>query len=381
MNGDRPEISLYFHIPFCTRKCDYCHFYVIPDKDPFKKQLMHSLHQEWLSWLPEIQNKTVTTIYFGGGTPSLLGAEAIGKIVEWIRCSSVCLSPDLEITLEANPENISRHLMEQFFEVGVNRISIGIQSFNDDLLKILSRQHSAQKAIEAILHTAESGLTNISIDLMYDLPSQSLESWMETLSTACSLPITHLSLYNLTIEPYTSFYKKRDALKTLLPEPESSLAMYESAVDKLQEQGLMQYEISAFAKANFQSRHNMGYWKSRPFLGFGPSAFSYWGGKRFRNVANLNRYSQKLEDGESPVDFEEELSGEAKKRELVAVQLRMISGVDLVHFQEVHGMLDEAIMNDLERLHHEGFLARKHSHYSLTKQGILFYDTVATELV
>lgn len=379
--SDSPElISLYFHIPFCTRKCDYCHFYVLPDKDPFKLQLLEGLRLEWLKNLPLLQDKQIASIYFGGGTPSLFGPEAIGKVLSWIS-SSVPLAGNIEITLEANPENITLELMRQYASVGINRVSIGVQTFDEQLLKTLGRLHSDTKAKQAITLTAEAGIKNISIDLMYDLPGQSLTHWQSTLNQAVSLPISHLSLYNLTIEPHTVFFKIRDKIAKKLPDEETSLAMYETAVDTLQSHGLMQYEISAFCSSGAQSKHNVGYWTARPFLGFGPSAFSYWAGSRFRNVANLSKYHRALMEGLSPVDFEEKLDVDAHLRELLTIRVRLTEGVDLENFQAEHGKLGQDVLLTVERLVRESFLDKSGSRVRLTRKGILFYDTVAAELV
>lgn len=342
---------------------------------------MAGLQLDWQLWLSEIKDKQIQSIYFGGGTPSLLGPERTFQLLEWIRRSGAVLASDLEVTLEANPEHVTLQLMQHYFQAGINRVSMGIQSFDDSLLSILSRTHKANKAIDAIENTVASGLTNLSIDLMYDLPTQQLDSWRDTVKRASELPITHLSLYNLTFEPYTSFYKHRERLTALLPDPDLSLAMYETAVEIFEKSGLKQYEISAFAKEGFQSKHNTGYWLGRPFLGFGPSAFSYWNGKRFCQIANLNRYVELLEAGKSTVDFEEELMGEAKRRELFAVQLRMVSGVDSEEFQKKHGGLEADILQELAILEEQGLLIHREGVYTLTKKGILFYDTVAAELI
>jgi oxygen-independent coproporphyrinogen-3 oxidase len=216
---------------------------------------------------------------------------------------------------------------------------------------------------------------------MYDLPEQTLMHWQQTLSAIRELPITHLSLYNLTIEPHTLFFKKKTLLAKLLPDEETSLKMYEKAVHALAQQGLQRYEISAFAKPGYESQHNTGYWTARPFLGFGPSAFSYWGGKRFRNVAHLNRYCQALKKGESPIDFEEKLDDIASRRELLVIRLRLCEGVDLTRFQQNHGALDSETHKTLADLILQGLIRKAQDHLFLTPRGILFYDTVASELI
>lgn len=369
------KISLYFHIPFCTKKCSYCHFYVLPDKDPLKKLLMEGFKLEWERIQPLIKDKKIETIYFGGGTPSLLGPDYIGQILEWV-------NPDrrVEITLEANPENITKELMQKYLQVGINRISIGIQTLDNQLLKRLGRLHDATKAINAVHDTFAAGIENISVDLMYDLPNQNIIMWENTLLQIINLPISHLSLYNLTIEPHTLFFKQKHLLEKEIPDDETSLQMYEMAIHILS-QKLNQYEISAFAKPGFHSHHNIGYWIGRPFFGLGPSAFSYYENKRFRNIANLKTYHQLLLKGKSPVDFEEELEPISRRRELLAIHLRLIEGVDLSKFEELHGKLDRDTQATLEKLEKEGFIRREQNHVRLTKRGCLFYDTVAVEII
>lgn len=381
LNPHTDAISLYFHVPFCTHKCGYCHFYVIPNKEPHKKLYMESLEKEWLLRAPELKNKKIISIYFGGGTPSLLGAEYLHKILHWVQRDVDFDKLQTEITLEANPENVTSASMHEYAQAGVNRVSLGIQTLNDSLLKTLERTHNGEKAIQAVYDTRDAGIFNITVDLMYDLPRQTLPIWQDTLSKIHELPIQHLSLYNLTIEPHTTFFKHQDQLKKQLPDPEMSLKMYEMAQEMLNNDQLNQYEISAFAKVGYQSKHNTGYWKARPFLGLGPSAYSYWEGKRFRNIANLNRYANLLKDGTFPVDFEEKLDPLASLRELFAIRIRLMEGVNLEDFTTHYGKLDQETWDNLKKLEQQGYLERDSQTIRLTKHGILFYDTVAVELI
>lgn len=372
------NFSLYYHIPFCTRKCDYCHFYVLPDRESEKALLMEGFKREWQTWLPQFRGKKLSSLYFGGGTPALLGPERIAEIISWVQES---FPETVEVTLEANPDSLSPPLLNAYRKAGINRLSIGLQTLDDGLLQKLGRTHSAQKAIDSVFMAAESGISNITVDLMYDIPFQTLSQWDATLEKLRHLPITHLSLYNLTIEPETIFFKKRALLQPALPDPDTSLKMYQNAIEALKTLGLEQYEISAFAKPGFHSRHNVGYWTARPFIGFGPSAFSYWEKSRFRNVSHLKRYYEALESGHSPVDFSETLSEEAHRRELLAVQLRLVSGVDLDDFEYAHGPLDLALNTTLQELQDKGLLATHNRTMTLTPHGRLFYDSVASEIV
>lgn len=353
-------ISLYFHIPFCTKKCPYCHFYVIPNRSPFRKTLSEGLALEWERQLPLFEGKEIVSIYFGGGTPTLFGPEGIAPLLNRISNRS----SDCEITIEANPEEADESLLSQFRSLGINRLSLGVQSLDDRSLQQLERIHSAQKAKQAIFAAKKVGFDNISIDLMYDLPDQTEESWRFTLDQLPELPIQHLSLYNLTIEPHTSFYKR----KTKPASGELSLRLLHLALEKIP---LPRYEISAFG---LPSRHNVGYWTARPFLGFGPSAFSYWEGERFRNIANLQRYTRALKSNVSPIDFRERLPYASHLRELLAVRLRLLEGVPLSAF-------DIISPSDLQKWIDSSLLIREQDRIRLTEKGMLFYDTLASEII
>lgn len=277
-----------------------------------------------------------------------------------------------EITLEANPEEITLPLLTHFRLLGINRLSLGVQSLDDRSLQTLERIHTAEKARQAILNANKAGFSNISIDLMYDLPGQTEESWRYTLDQLADLPIQHLSLYNLTIEPHTPFYKR----KVQTPPDELSLRLLMTALEKLESIGLKRYEISAFARPGFASRHNLGYWTARPFLGFGPSAFSYMNQERFRNIANLHRYAKMLQNNQSPVDFREKLLYPQNINELIAIHLRLTEGIDLETFQ-----IPTTTWSSIEKLKELGFLRQTGASLKLTEQGMLFYDTVASEIV
>jgi oxygen-independent coproporphyrinogen III oxidase len=365
------ETGIYFHIPFCSKKCPYCHFFVIPHKKDLEDLLISNLKKEWQWRKPLLENKEILTVYFGGGTPSLLGPHTIAELLEMVGSSPK------EVTLEVNPETVSYEKMAAYKKAGVNRISLGIQSLDDTELVVLGRGHAASKATWAIQTAKDAGFENITIDLMFELPGQTLATWERTLNQAVQLPITHISLYNLTFEPHTSFYKRQKELLPLVPNDEMKVAMLKMAIAKFESSEFKRYEISAFAKEGFTSLHNTGYWLARPFLGFGPSAFSFWEQKRFRNACSLQGWSDALAKGLSPVDFEEQLSPQDSFNELFAVQLRMLDGVDLANRGSVPTRAQDAIA----RLLQDGFLAQEETRVRLTEKGLLFYDDVASTLI
>ncbi|MFN0065216.1 MAG: radical SAM family heme chaperone HemW [Chlamydiales bacterium] len=342
--------SLYIHVPFCTKKCEYCHFYVIPHTQRHVDLYMEALKKEWELTQPFL----IETLYFGGGTPSLLGKDNIEEILSWLP-----LKPHAEVTLEANPDSLIAPPW------GVNRLSLGIQAFDDGLLQKLGRTHSAKKATLAVSEAHSIGYNNISIDLMYDLPGQTQDMWEASLRQAFALPISHISLYNLTIEPHTIFYKKRKTLD--LPSADDSYQMLQMAIDISQEAGFERYELSAFAKVGRISAHNIGYWTGRPFIGLGPSACSYWNKTRFRNNPNIHKWAKAVLAGNRAVDFSETLSPFEQAKELLAIGLRYFKGVET----EL----------GIESLIQEGWIERRNNFLYLTTKGRLFHDTVAEKIM
>lgn len=381
-NFSPKEISLYIHIPFCRHKCHYCHFYVIPDNREHKELLLSSLKKEWSQARAKIpKDYKLVSLYFGGGTPALFEPKRIGQIIEWIRDQFPEDLANTEVTLEANPEDVTKSLIQDYSKVGINRISMGVQSLNDRELTTLTRRHDAQKAINAIHTIREAGIDNLSIDLMYDLPHQENTDWIKSCHQTAKLPITHLSLYNLTIEPHTVFYKYRDKLLPQIPSEQTSQQMYQEAQKIFDHSGLKQYEISAFAKKNYHSIHNSGYWLGRPFLGLGPSAYSFFEGKRFRNIPNLHRYARDLESGKSAVKEIDTLSEECRLKELLVIRLRLLQGFDLNTFQTHFGTLEKESLCKLEELKALHLLTEDEGRLKLTQKGILLYDSIASELI
>lgn len=367
------EVSLYIHVPFCTRKCSYCSFYVLRYDSALVALFLEALKKEIALYKPLWSQKKLVSIYFGGGTPSLLPSEAIQSILEDL----APLGNDLEITLEANPENVGLEQFKEFRSLGINRISLGVQSFDDSLLNFLTRRHSSHEAQEAVLAASQAGFENISIDLMYDIPNQTLSAFESTLQQALMLPISHLSLYNLTFEPNTPFHRREKALRPLLPQETISTEMLSRAIDCLEGAGWSRYEISAFAKSpSTISRHNLGYWIGRPFLGLGPSAHSFWQGNRFSNLSNLREYHQKLQAGQLPIESYDTISLQARQKELLAIRLRTF-----LPYRISDQALPCETQKTLEEFAKKGWLHQQGDTLQLTQEGARFYDTMAIELV
>ncbi len=358
--------SIYIHVPFCTKKCPYCHFFVQPLQDV--ALYMEGIKKEW-EFRKHSLNEIVS-IYLGGGTPSLLDLSQIEEILKLFSSSAT------EISIEANPDDITLEKMQGYISLGINRLSIGVQSLDDSNLKMIERSHSAKKAKRAVEIAYEAGFDNISIDLMYDLPHQTFSNWKKTVDEAVRLPISHLSIYNLIFEEGSVYYKKQKELSPHTPQEEESLKMLEYAVQTCEKNGLGRYEISAFCRNNQESLHNTGYWIGRPFVGLGPSAFSYLHGKRFRNICNLKKWHTALLKEQDPTDFEECLPYPQNVHELLAIRLRLLKGISTTDFD-----LPAETLITLQSLTKEDFLYENGTHYRLTEKGKLFYDFVASELV
>ncbi len=359
--------SIYVHVPFCAKKCPYCHFFVQPLQDV--ELYLDGIKREW-DLRKESLNEVVS-IYLGGGTPSLLSVSDIEQILS--------LFPEgaEEITIEANPDDVTIEKMQGYLSLGINRLSIGVQSLDDSNLQVIERTHSAKKAKRAVEIAFEAGFDNISIDLMYDLPNQTFSSWKKTIDEAVLLPIAHLSLYNLVFEEGSVYYKKQEELAPYRPPEEESLKMLEYAVQTLEKNGLKRYEISAFTRNERESLHNTGYWTGRPFIGLGPSAFSYIQGSRFRNICHLKKWYNALDQNADPKDFEEKLPFPDNLHELLAIRLRLMEGIHLQEFPN----LPETTLRTLHALTIQGLLEHSHDRFRLSEKGKLFYDLVASEIV
>lgn len=362
--------GIYIHVPFCRKKCHYCHFFIHPYDSKYIENYLTSIEAEW-HLRKHMLNPTIRTIYLGGGTPSLLTPSQAERILR--------LFPETaeEITIEANPEDVTKERIQGYKEIGINRISIGVQSLNDNELLTIGRNHGANKAIEAINIAYDAGIENISIDLMYDLPSQSFASWEKTVSQLVDLPIKHLSLYNMTFEVGSLYHKKQEEIAPQVPKDEESLKILEHGLLALDSIGLRRYEISAFAHPGFESKHNSSYWTAKPFIGLGPSAFSYIDGRRFQNICHLKKWATKVQSGLDPTNFSEKLPYPDNLHELLAVNLRLLSGINLQNFPT----LPQTTLTTLDSLCLEGLLTRKNNTLSLTKKGTYFYDTIASQII
>ena len=291
--ADSRRIGLYVHIPFCETKCPYCDFNTYARIEGLIPAYVAALRQEVEMWGALLGHPAVATVFFGGGTPSYLPSEHIGSLLRSVG-EAFDLDPEAEITLEANPGDLTEAKLRGYLACGVNRLSIGVQSLDDRLLQVLGRRHSAAEAVSAVQTALDAGLDNVSIDLMYGLPDQSADDWAQTLGGAAGLGQKHVSMYCLTLEGGTPM--EESVRSGRVPEPDADLAadMYLMAEESMEGMGFRHYEISNWALPGRESRHNLTYWRNQPFLGVGPGAHSYLAGSRFYNIKSPKEYVRRL---------------------------------------------------------------------------------------
>lgn len=318
-------LGIYIHIPFCASKCSYCDFYSLAGCD----YLMPEYHEALLSHLEEsagsIKNYEVDSIYFGGGTPSFYGADRIVEILDVLKLNGN-VRKDAEITVECNPDSVSWNALKLMHEEGVNRISLGLQSTDNDLLRMIGRRHTFEQAKKAIENARDVGFDNISIDLMYGLPTQTKQDWAQTLAKAIALHVEHISCYGLKLEPGTPMYRNYNG-SPALPDDDEQADMYSYAAQVLEKYGYHQYEISNFCAPGFLSRHNLKYWELQDYMGFGPGAHSCIGHLRYSYVKNLKDYIAGVNRGSSLLDEYNQLDTMERAAEYLMLGMRTSRGI------------------------------------------------------
>jgi len=383
-NSISKETAIYIHIPFCDHKCIYCDFYSIITKNNITS-FLHALKKE-INYYADLHSsdRTITSIYFGGGTPSLMAASYINEIIELVN-KRFTITEDVEVTLETNPGTVEKTKLIDFNKIGVNRLSIGIQSFNENELKFLTRIHDKQTAIDTVFNAKNAGFENISIDSIFNLPGQTRKIWMNNLITALSLPINHISTYSLILERGTILNKMVLDGKVKIQSAEGGddydADLYESTIGFLTENGFNQYEVSNFAKEGYECRHNNSYWHYKDYFGFGTSAHSFIDGRRYWNFSSLKKYISEIEKNHFAVAGSEQLSYEQRLNEYVMLALRS-SGINLNEMQKLFGneWLNEEI-SYLEKLEEGNFLIKESGLIKLTKSGYAVCDEIIKNLM
>ncbi len=372
--------GVYVHIPFCARKCGYCDFNVYSGyKTESQRRYVSALCEEISQ---RADGRIVTTVYIGGGTPTLLPSDELGKIISALRAGFI-IENDAEITVEANPNDATSALFENLLAFGVNRLSLGVQSFDDGELPLLDRTHSARQAEDAISLARSAGFTNLSLDLMFGLPRQTQKSWEKTLQKALSLKLPHLSLYGLMIEDGTAFAARQARGRLPLPGDDSEASMLARAHALTREAGLERYEISNYAASEeLQSRHNALYWRNDDYFGFGAGAWSFLEGLRARNVKKPPEYALAVKENGWPVDESERLTPEAFMGETIMLALRTVQGLDLEGFyQRFEVRAEKQFAPAIEKTVASGLCSLTPTHLFLTERGTFLASDAMAEFV
>ena len=380
---DRP-VGLYIHVPFCRARCHFCAFYLEIYRQDRSRTYVQSLIQEIAlhAEFDTLAGRRLKTIYFGGGTPTVLEPEELCHIVSIARNRFGFEEDDLEVCLEAHPDTVTKESLEQLASAGFNRISFGLQSTVETELRAIGRVGAASGAV-AVEHAHQAGLKNVNVDLIYALPGQTLASWRTTLERMLFLQPTHVSCYSMTVEEHTELQKKVEGGHTILSTPELQQAMEEETADLLGQHGYDHYEISNYSRPGYACRHNLLYWTNGEYLGLGPSAQSYVNGTRFGNSPSLASYTARLMGGHLPICERETLTAEQRLREAIVFGLRRLEGVDLDLVQQLRAVQDATDPRRLavERFLRLGHLEQTADRLRLTSTGRRYADSVAEALI
>ena len=365
-----PIRHLYVHIPFCARICPYCAFYKARANHSETERFCHALLHELVEKADEFEI-VPETIFFGGGTPTALTTPQLELLLRGFR-EQLDLSALREWTMEANPGSVSARKARVLKKLGVNRLSLGVQSWDDDLLKLLGREHDSKQAEESFRILREAGFENMNVDLMFGLPGQTIEQWRATLEKTIALRPEHVSAYCLTYEEDTEFFR-RHARGELRQDSDADGEFFEETMSILPEAGYDHYEISNYARPGFSSQHNRAYWSGQEYLGIGPSAFSTLGMQRWQNIADYREYAGRVFDGRSCIDTTEELTPEMKRAETIALSLRTNNGVSAATLEPFAKQAREFV--------ELGLLRQSNGRFILTAAGKSLADSVAEAFV
>jgi len=376
----KTPLGIYVHVPFCRSKCQYCDFYSLTAKDD---KLMDGYLNAMIAHIretgPLAPGYKVDTIYFGGGTPTFFGADGMATLLTAIR-RSFDVDPDAEITFEANPDSVSDKLLSRLKAEGFNRVSLGVQCDDDAILKKLGRPHDYAQAVSAAQRIRKAGYKNLSIDLMYGLPGQTLKAWKDTLERVLTMNPEHVSCYGLKVEPGTPLYKVKDFVN--LADDDTQAEMYLAATEILRGHGFRQYEISNFARKGLYSRHNMKYWTGGEYIGFGPSASSDFAGKRFTNIRDIKGYIDGIRTGGAIIEEMDEIPLRERAGEYLMLRLRTIAGIQKTEYEKQFLLPFDQIEEAMEKNRAYGYATRSDDgRWRLTPKGYLISNTIISDLL
>ena len=374
------KISLYIHIPFCAQKCLYCDFPSFARKDHLRKAYIEALNKEIISLREKHNNLEINTIFIGGGTPSVLEADELECLLKEV--AKLNMAKDIEYSMECNPGNLTEEKLEVMKNYGVNRISIGLQAKQDNLLKGLGRIHNYKTFKENFLLAKKVGFNNINVDLMFGLPNQRLNEWEETLREIISLEPAHISAYSLIIEEGTAFYNLYENDKLKLPTEEEERKMYHLAKKILEENGFNQYEISNYAKEGKECRHNLAYWNMDNWIGVGSAAASYINGKRIKNISSVEEYINSINEKGEAVEEIINNSKNDNMEEFMFMGLRKINGIDENEFKKRFSMnINDVYGEILNKYIDEGLLIRDSGRIFLSEKGIEISNIIMADFL
>jgi oxygen-independent coproporphyrinogen III oxidase len=370
--------GIYLHIPFCDTKCIYCDFYSITNHSK-KNEFLQAITNEITSRSKELTERSFDSIFFGGGTPSLLTKEEFEPIFKTLY-DNYDISKDSEITIEANPGTLDRNKLDELKKLPINRLSFGVQSFNDDELKFLTRIHTAAEAESSIKAAVAAGFSNINLDMIFALPGQSMDSWKHNMDKAISLGTQHISAYSLIFEKGTMLYSMRDKGEVNSADLDLEQEMYEYTMEHLEANGYRQYEISNYAKPGYECRHNLKYWTLEEYIAFGPSASSYIGNQRWTNIKNIGRYIELVESGKHAYDFIETIDKDTSITEHIMLGLRS-KGVSFKDFKQKHNIdFTQRYSAPIDTLIKNGYAVKDDAKLSLTRKGYAVCDEIVASL-
>ncbi|EOU1136954.1 oxygen-independent coproporphyrinogen III oxidase [Clostridium perfringens] len=374
------KISLYIHIPFCAQKCLYCDFPSFARKDHLRKAYIEALNKEIISLREKYNNLEINTIFIGGGTPSVLEADELECLLKEV--AKLNMAKDIEYSMECNPGNLTEEKLEVMKNYGVNRISMGLQAKQDNLLKGLGRIHNYKTFKENFLLAKKVGFNNINVDLMFGLPNQRLNEWEETLREIISLEPAHISAYSLIIEEGTAFYNLYENDKLKLPTEEEERKMYHLAKKILEENGFNQYEISNYAKEGKECRHNLAYWNMDNWIGVGSAAASYINGKRIKNISSVEEYINSINEKGEAVEEIINNSKNDNMEEFMFMGLRKINGIDENEFKKRFSMnINDVYGEILNKYIDEGLLIRESGRIFLSEKGIEISNIIMADFL
>ena len=378
------DMGLYVHIPFCKQKCMYCDFPAYQNLQDYYETYVYALVQEidlWVSEHPESTSKAIDTIYFGGGTPTELSIQQLQMILDKIK-NTFTITDDCHMTIESNPGEVNLHYLTKLVKLGFNRISFGVQTFDDKALTMLHRSHNGEKAKQAVYDAKEAGFVDINIDLIYGLPRQTLEDIQHNLDIVKDLPINHISTYGLQVEVGTYLYHLVQKNLISIPSENIDESMYDMMMDGLKELGFERYEISNFAKANSYSRHNLKYWHYIDYLGFGAGAHSFYDGVRRSNNRNVMPYIQSVDRYIMPTIDTETITLERAQEDFCFLALRTKWGLDEQKFEDKFGVsIHDLFATTLEDLVSKGLLEYQNASYHLTAEGAKHGNYVFSQFI